>query len=110
VDDRARASAPPDLIPPVVLAWRNLLEGSWLNNSGSGLDGRESIILSVLVSVIWMVSSSPQATSANLPSLVTSKPHGRARTFDGLRRFELVCVDNRHRVISLIVARCNVCC
>ena len=31
----------------------------------------------VAVSITWMVSSSPTATSTNLPSLVNSMPRGR---------------------------------
>src|SRR5882757_8503815 len=50
---------------------------SWVNSSGSGPEGRVSTISWVLVSIIWMVSSSPTATITNLPSRENSMPRGR---------------------------------
>src|ERR1700760_3477113 len=41
---------------------------SWVNSSGSGPEGRVSTISWVLVSITWIVSSSPTATITNFPS------------------------------------------
>src|SRR5215813_10993 len=48
-----------------------------MNNSGSGPDGRLAITSPLLVSITWMVSSSPTATRQYLSSLVSSMPRGR---------------------------------
>ena len=51
-----------------------------LDSSGSGPDGSVPTISFVLVSIIWMVSSSPTATSTNRPSFVSSMPRGLCPT------------------------------
>jgi hypothetical protein len=50
---------------------------SWVNNSGSGPEGRLSTTCWLAASITSILSSSPTATRTNLPSLVNSMPRGR---------------------------------
>ena len=57
--------------------YRNLPAASWVNSSGSGPEGRLSTTRWLAASMISILSSSPTATSTNLPSRVNSIPRGR---------------------------------